>query len=110
MNLVDRPTIAPAICLICERAHQDGDQPWIDTLAYWDVGVVTFLTGRKYVCDSCAREMAVKMGWLSPEQGAALADTLDDLEAQVSAQEERMKDLEALKRLLDRAAANRLDD
>jgi len=50
LNVVPIPELAPSICVICEGAHHPGDPAWVDTLRNFDVGVQSYLTGRKYVC------------------------------------------------------------
>lgn len=110
LQLTPRPTLAPAICGVCERAFQEGDKPWVDTLSQFDVGVVTFLTGRKYVCDSCAAEMAEKIGYVAPEVAASLSAQVEALIERVQELEDWDDDLRQLRRLLDKAAAERLEE
>lgn len=77
MQLIGRPVLAPGICVICERAWQEGDKDWVDTLTHFDVGVVTFLTGKKHVCPDCAAEMAEKIGYVNPLEFADLSKQLE---------------------------------
>jgi len=102
MQLIGRPVIAPGICVICERAHTEGDADWIDTERWFDVGVVTFLTGKKYVCPSCAGEMAVKMGFASPGEFADFRKQLDVIVEKNKALEQRVRDLTVLEQALSR--------
>jgi len=110
LQLIPRPALAPAICLVCERAYQDGDQPWVDTLSNLEVYVITFLTGRKYVCDRCAAEMAEKIGYVDPHTVRSLTVQVENLQKRVTELEDWDTDLRQLRRLLDKAAAERQEE
>lgn len=105
MQLVGRPVLAPGICLICERAYQTGDAEWIDTGSWFDVGVVTFLTGKKHVCPNCASAMALKMGYASPGEFADFRKQLDVILEKNRELEQRVKDLTVIEQALKRLTA-----
>lgn len=105
MNLVPQPELAPAICVICEGAHHPSDPAWVDTLRNFDVGVQTYLTGRKFVCGACAARIAMAVGFITPEEHAALEAQLEELADDFKRVEERQNDLEALQGLLTKLGA-----
>lgn len=102
MQLIGRPVLPPGICVICERSWQTGDKDWVDTLRHFDVGVVTFLTGKKVVCDSCAAEMAEKIGYVNPLEFARFVDKLGATENKQRELEARIKDLQVIEAALKR--------
>lgn len=102
MQLIGRPVLAPGICVICERSSQVGDADWIDTRSTFDVGVVTFLTGRKAVCPDCAANMAELIGYVNPVEFAHLKEALNAVKAQAAEFEARAKDLEVVQRAIAR--------
>lgn len=104
MQLVDRPVLAPAICGVCERSWQPDDSPWVDTLSTFDVGVVTFLTGRKYVCGHCAARMALLLGFTPPEDFASMVAKLKEIESMNAELQGRISDLVVIERALTRLA------
>lgn len=106
MNLVPEPYLAPSICVICESAHSQGDPAWVDTLRDLDIGVPLYLTGRKYVCGACAARIAMAVGFFAPEEHAALEAQLEELADDFKRVEERANDLDQLRDILARAAAD----
>lgn len=106
MNLVPEPYLAPSICLICESAHSPNDPAWVDTLRDFDVGVPLYLSGRKYVCGACAVRIAMAVGFYAPEEHAALEAEVADLAAALDKLESRANDLDQLRNILARAAAD----
>lgn len=104
MQLIGRPMLAPGICVICERAYQERDKDWIDTGSTFDVGVVTFLTGKKHVCPECAANMAELIGYVNPLEMAKFLDKLGTAENKLKELTQRIKDLEAIEKALARLA------
>lgn len=62
MRILDtpRPLLAPGVCAVC-RMSPDGE--WVDTLYDNDLGQGHELSGRIYVCGSCAETMAGVLGF-----------------------------------------------
>lgn len=108
MNLVPQPELAPAICVICEGAHHPSDPAWVDTLRNFDVGVQTYLTGRKFVCGACAARIAMAVGFIAPEEHQALAEEVNSLVDALDKLESRAKDMDDLRSILARAQADLL--
>lgn len=102
MQLIGRPMLAPGICVICERSHQVKDADWVDTGSTFDVGVVTFLTGRKVICNTCSANIAELIGYVNPLEFARMKEALSEVEAQAAEFQARAKDLETVQRAIDR--------
>lgn len=105
MNLVPEPQLAPSICVICEGAHHPKDPAWVDTLRNFDVGVQTYLSGRKYVCGACAVRIAMAVGFSEPSVAEALKAEIVNLEADLDVLEARANDLDQLQDILVRLGA-----
>lgn len=110
MQLVERPFLPPGICFVCERAWQPGNRPWIDTLSTFDVGVVTFLTGHKYVCDGCAHKIALLLGFVSPEDFSDMMAKLAEIEAKNEEMKGRIADLVVVEKALMRVATSMAEE
>jgi len=68
--------LLPGICFLCERSRDEGER-WVDTHRWFDPGHPSKLTGRKYVCDRCALDLARFYGFsdnLALEQANIRAD------------------------------------
>ena len=102
MNLVSQPELAPAICVICEGAHHPGDSAWVDTLRNFDVGVQTYLTGRKFVCGACAVRIAMAVGYFPPDEREAMKTELDAIASELLALQERADDMDAFNALIEK--------
>lgn len=59
--------LQPSICFLCERSRDEGEK-WVDTHRNHDPGHPGKLTGRKYVCDRCALQLAEFYGFGSGEK------------------------------------------
>lgn len=85
MHLLD-PTmdmLPPFVCVLCERTPIRGGlepQRVVDTLTDIEVDYAHHLEGRKYVCESCVREMATLMGL-----GDNMQDEIDLMQLEVAA-------------------------
>lgn len=62
MNLIhagEGLPLAPSICFICEQSPQED---CVDTFRQFETHLPTKLTGRKYVCEGCVRDLAKVFG------------------------------------------------
>ena len=88
--------IKPNLCLSCEMTPDPGSRV-IDTLRDLSVGgvpatadaeamdPVTHLSGRKYVCEACATDFAIKFGWTKPADVETLSEELSSVRGELNA-------------------------
>lgn len=70
--------IAKGGCYICLKDHADKDGPLVD------FDIVIEAEGRLVLCARCLQDGAHLLGWVTPEQNAALASQLADALRQIS--------------------------
>lgn len=72
------PLKSPNLCTLCEQwPNPDSGEIVIDTLRDFEVGVITRLSGRKYICYGCAADIAETVGFVS---GAVYHESIKELE------------------------------
>jgi len=92
-----QPLLLPNICVLCEAwPNPESGLPTIDTERDFEVGVITRLTGRKYICNGCGDDIARTFGFVS---GAAY----DSLHAELEERTARLARLEAASTALAQA-------
>lgn len=90
MQIVDRPGLPPAICFICEMKPTE-KQTIVDTKRDFEPGGPTYLNGRKYVCESCAAELARLYGFSKGSDVEELKVEAQFLRDRVSELEDRAR-------------------
>jgi hypothetical protein len=98
--------LAPSICFICEGAP--ATERAIDTGRSFITHVPTKLTGRKYICESCAREFGKAIGLVDGSELDAARGAVEEAASRLIESELRVQQLEAvhvetLKELLAKA-------
>lgn len=89
MEVVDYPTLAPSVCIVCEGVPPG--LAFVDTLRSFNPAGFTHLNGRKYVCESCVTDAANALDLFEVSNAPALAQVAlleserDQLQVAVSA-------------------------
>jgi hypothetical protein len=76
-----RPLLNPGICFICENSPSQEEIKVIDTRREFNPNCLTKLSGRKYVCESCATEMGQAVGMVSRDEHLDTVAEVEDLES-----------------------------
>lgn len=92
-QLIEGQLLQPGICVVCEKGSAS-EKPFVDTLRTFEPGVITKLTGRKYVCQECVGEFANLLGFASPDQAQEMQDAVEAAEAARAEAEARAAALE----------------
>ena len=97
--------LAPSLCFICEQSPQTGA---VDTFRTFMTPLPTRLTGRKYVCVECIKELAGYVDMVDAadaEHERRLADQAADEVARLQLRVEQLEavHVETLKELLAKA-------
>lgn len=79
MNVVEYPIKHPGLCFLCEQTPLDC--AWLDLNRDFETGVLTRLTGRKYVCGHCVSDVAQALGWTDPNRLWELETILENTNA-----------------------------
>ena len=82
------------MCFICEQSPLTGA---IDTLRTFQTHVPTKLTGRKYICIECAKELGYYAGLVSGQEVVLREELLRACEFELIEAQKRVAELEALK-------------
>lgn len=92
MQVVNVTELAPGVCFICELRPTEA-QSAIDTRRDFNAGGPCYLNGRRYVCESCVKDMARAFGLIDAEKADALVIENDVLRQEVSAMKDRAKQI-----------------
>lgn len=95
MEIVNTPAQSPGCCFLCEQTNPVDH---VDLFKHFDPGVVTRLSGRKYVCVDCIRDLAKLIGFSTPAEAEKMKEA-------VAAAEAAMKDAVARASALESLAA-----
>lgn len=81
----DRSTMQdPGVCFICEQTPTDG-VGYVDTDSNFAPGFPSSLSGRKYVCDGCVKNIAEAAGLFASGAIAEAQRTADEATARYNA-------------------------
>lgn len=92
-NLLPGELLAPHICIICQLTP-DMELGVVDTFRDLEFQITTHVTGRVYVCKSCASDMGRLVGLVPRE---ALVDALEEANDLAAKLVEQGQELELLK-------------
>jgi hypothetical protein len=83
-----RPLLPPGTCWICDQSPDQEGYRVIDTRRNARPGgPQVHESVRKYICEPCARQMGGAMGMVSPEEGAELRASIEELQEMVTERE-----------------------
>lgn len=99
MHVHDFPNLKPSVCFMCEQAPQE--TKFLDTMREFDPGsMFSHLSGRKYICETCARDFAHALGVFDAEK-ARYEEQITTLKIAMDAQEERLAGLEHVNAVIE---------
>lgn len=97
------PLAPPNCCFICQQYWgEESKTHMIDTLREFEPAAITPLTGRKYVCEHCAKEMADLLDYVPKSVYNVLYENYNDAMDKLEFYEERDNDLKALQDIANR--------